>query len=255
MKVKKQTVSTILTVIGGVGVVVTAVMAVKATPKALKKIEEAEEIKGEELTNFEKIKVAGTTYIPTLVVGASTVACMVGANILNTRQQAALMSAYAFLDSSYKDYRRKLIELHGEEAHEEIVNALAIEKAQDTWITANSFVSNTCLSTDKACGEPVLFYDSWSGRYFENTIEQVMAAEYHINRNFTLRGYVTLNEFYTFLGLEETDHGDGLGWTVEDELYWVDFNHRKVELEDGLEVIILESDWDPSSDFLEYYYY
>ena len=67
--------STVLTCLGGVGFVTTTVMAIKATPKALKKIETAEQEKGEELSKWETVKVAGTTYLPTILVGASTNAC------------------------------------------------------------------------------------------------------------------------------------------------------------------------------------
>lgn len=67
--------STVLTCLGGVGVVATTVMAIKATPKALKKIETAEQEKGEELSKWETVKVAGTTYLPTILVGASTNTC------------------------------------------------------------------------------------------------------------------------------------------------------------------------------------
>ena len=51
--------STVLTALGGVGVVITSAMAVKATPKALKKIETAEQKKGEQLSKWEKVKIAG----------------------------------------------------------------------------------------------------------------------------------------------------------------------------------------------------
>ena len=67
--------STVLTCLGGVGVVTTTVMTIKATPKALKKTETAEQEKGEELSKWETVKVAGTTYLPTILVGASTIAC------------------------------------------------------------------------------------------------------------------------------------------------------------------------------------
>lgn len=246
--------STILTCVGGVGVVATAIMAVKATPKATRLIEEAKKEKQEELTTFEKFKIAGPVYAPTVLMGVGTLTCIFGANALNKRQQAALVSAYAMIDSSYKEYKQKLKEIYGDEAHEEIVNAIAVEKAKDVGITASSLCANTCLTDDEACGDPVLFYDEWSSRYFESTIEQVITAEYHLNRNFVLRGYTVLNELYEFLGLEPTDYGSTVGWCVEDELYWIDFDNRKVELDDGLECYIIETPWGPSADYAEYYY-
>lgn len=249
----KRNGSTILTCAGAVGLLVTGVMAAKATPKALKKIEEAKEEKGEDLTKLEAIRVAGPSYIPTVLVGVSTIACMFGANVLSKRNQAALASAYALLDSSYKEYKETLKELYGEEAHQNIMDHIVIEKAKEVGITAESLCANTCLTDDESCGDPVLFYEEWSGRYFESTIEQVITAQYHTNRNFVLRGYTPLNELYEFLGLEPTDYGSALGWAVEDELYWIDFNHRKVTMDDGLECYIIETPWGPSPDFLEYY--
>lgn len=243
----KRNSSTILTCAGGVGVVATSVMAVKATPKAMKLLEEAKKEKGDELTKMETVKVVGPTYIPTIITGTATLACIFGANVLNKRQQAALMSAYALLDTKYKEYKSKVKEIYGEEAHQEIVNKIMIEKAEDVYVHSECLCASCDLSTEENDGEPKLFYDEHSNRYFEATIEQVIQAEYHLNRNFTLRGYVYLNEFYEFLGVETTDYGSVLGWAVnDDEIYWVDFNHRKVIMDDGLEVYIIETPYGPS---------
>ena len=163
------------------------------------------------------------------------------------------MSAYALLDQSYKDYRRKLKELYGEEADQEILDAIAIEKAEDQYISAGYFATNCDLSTEEHSSKPKIFYDEYSKRFFETTIEQVMAAEYHVNRNYVLRGYSVLNELYDFLGLEPTDAGQIMGWAPLDEgMYWIEFNHRKAELEDGTEFYILEMPFEPSIDYEEY---
>lgn len=251
----KRNASTILTSIGGVGVITTTILAVKVTPKALKALEEARDEKGEELNKLEVVKVAGPAYIPSVLTGVGTLACIFGANALNKRQQAALISAYALLDQSYKEYKDKLKELYGEEAHQKIVDAIAVEKAKEVGVTAPTAVANTTLTDEEPCGDPVLFYDEFGSRYFESTIEQVIAAEYHLNRNFVLRGYTVLNEFYDFLGIEPTDYGSTVGWSVEDEFYWIDFNHRKVTMDDGLECYIIETPYGPSVEALEYYYY
>lgn len=95
----KRNASTILTCAGGAGVVATSVMAVKATPKVLRILDQAKEEKNDKLTKFEIVKMAGPVYIPTFLVGAGTLACIFGANILNKRQQAALISAYALLEN------------------------------------------------------------------------------------------------------------------------------------------------------------
>ena len=244
---------TILTCIGAVGVVTTAALSVKATPKALQRLEEAKEEKGEELTKFEMVKAAGPSYIPAVISGVGTLACIFGANTLSRHQQAALSSAYALLDNSFKEYKAKLKELYGEEAHENIIDAIAAEKAGDVYIQ-NGYMCGSCDLAVEEHGTPRLFYDEHSGRYFEATIEQVITAEYHLNRNYILRGYSYLNEFYEFLGIEETDYGSVLGWAPKDEgEYWIEFNHRKVLIDDDLECIIIEMPFEPTYDFLEYY--
>lgn len=250
----KRNASTILTCIGGIGVVGTAILAVNATPKALRVLEEAKEEKGEELTVMEKVVVAGPKFVPAIVVGAATVTCIFGANVLNKRKQAALISAYALIDKSYSEYKDKLKELYGEETHQNIVDSIAIEKAKDTHINAATLGTMCDTSLEDDYSEPVLFYDEYSNRYFEASIEQVILAEYHVNRNLVLRGYTPLNELYDFLGLEPTEYGSTVGWSVEDELYWIDFNHRKVLLDDTLECYIIETPWGPSVEALEYYY-
>lgn len=247
--------STILTCIGGVGLIATTITAAKATPKAIKLIEQAEKEKREELTKFEKFKMAAPEYVPTAILGVSTLVCIFGANSLNKKQQAALVSAYTLVDTSYKRYKNKLVELYGKESHDKIVEELAIEKAEDININADTLGSNTSLTVDGFEGDTMLFYEEYSGRYFESTVERVMAAEYHLNRNFVLRGYAILNEFYIFLGLEPTDYGSEVAWCVEEELYWIDFNHRLVTLDDGLECCIIETPWHPNTDWKDYHYY
>lgn len=250
----KRNASTILTCAGGIGVVVTAVLAAKAAPKANKRLERAEEKKGENLSKTEKFKIATPAYIPTIVAGAATITCIFGANILNKRTQAALVSAYALIDTSYKEYKNKLKELYGEEAHEKIVEAIAIERTEDIYIHSECLCNGCDLTSEDGCGDDVLFYDEFTGRYFESTIEKVIVAEYHLNRNFTLRGYAVLNEFFEFLGLPTTDYGSVVGWAVnDDELYWIDFNHRKVTMDDGLECYIIETPWGPTAEYMDYY--
>lgn len=124
----KRKAPTLLTFAGATGVVTTTIMAVKATPKAVKLLEEAEKDKGCELSTFEKVKVAAPIYIPTAVVGLSTVFCIFGANTLNKNSQAAITSAYALLDSSYKEYKSKFKELYGDEANEKVESEIAESK-------------------------------------------------------------------------------------------------------------------------------
>lgn len=233
--------STILTTIGAIGVVGTSVLAVKATPKALDILQEATEEKGDKLTKTEVILNVGPVYIPAFLMGAATIGCIFGANVLNKKQQAALTSAYVLLDNSYKEYRKTVGDIFGEEADTQVMTAIAKNK-YDGHIPREDYK---------------LYYDEWSDRYFEVPEEKMQNAEYLLNRNLALQGYASLNEFYFFLGQPPTEVGEILGWSESflHEMHgytWIDFEHTVVPFADGLECRMIGMDYRPSPDYMCY---
>ena len=233
----KRNSSTILTCVGAAGVIATTITAVKATPKALVLLENAKKEKGEELTRLEKVKIAGPVYIPTAVLGMTTLACVFGANFLNQRTQASLMSAYALIDSGYKDYRKKVDELYGNDAGNQVKAGIVKDKYETEPVPP--------VEDGK-----LLYYDYYSEQYFNATPYQVSRAEYEVNRSLIMDDCVYLNEWYTNLGLEPLDHGYDFGWSTcaNSDTYWqtwIDFHHQKVVMDDGLECIIISFMQDP----------
>ena len=238
----KRNSSTILTCIGGIGVVATSVLTAKATPKVSLLLKQAEEDKGDKLTKMETVRVAAPVYIPAILVGASTIACIFGANALNKCQQASMISAYALLENSYKEYKRKVKDVYGEEAEKDVLVEIAKDRYEDGFERDEN---------------KQLFYDEFSGRYFESTIENVRRAECELNRLLSVEFVASLNEFYDLLGIERTDYGDCLGWSsyelVECFCYsWVDFEHTQVTLDDGLECTIITMSFEPTCAFENY---
>lgn len=235
--------STILTVVGAAGVVATSVLSVKATPKALLLLEEAKKEKGDDLTPVETVKVAWKPYIPAVITGVSTIACIFGVNHLSKRGQASLMSAYAVLDRSYKEYREKVEELYGNENGD--ANTNIRNKIMETKIDKTRVLDD----------QKELFFDWQSMRYFESTFEEVRRAEYIFNQNFTMSGFASLNEFYDILGIPRVDYGYQLGWSTvyNDEVYGYDgleFEYEKAVMEDGLECWILTMPCPPTLDYM-----
>lgn len=238
----KRNAPTILTCVGGVGVIATAVTAVKATPKAMQLLELAEKQKGGSLTNLEKFKIAGPVYIPSIVIGVSTLACVFGANALNKRQQASLMSAYAMLDSSYKEYKSKVNEVYGDEASNQVVEKVAEDKYNPDIVEGDG---------------TQLFYDEFSGRFFRSTMDKVLWAEYELNRDLVMRDWATINDLYDYLKLPKVDGGDLIGWSpgMNMDMYWqswVDFSNRKTVTDDGKEYYIITIFQEPVMDFESY---
>lgn len=240
----KKNASTILTIMGAAGVVATAVTAVQATPKAMRLIDEAKTEKGGELTKWEITQAAAPVYIPSLLIGTSTLACIFGAQVLNKCTQARLASAYALLNSSYNQYRKKAIDIYGEDADQKINEEIAKDKYEE----------------DKPEVEDptqMLFYDIYSQQYFTSTEADVQNAEYLINRSLNIRGYASVKEFYDFLGIKSVDSGEELGWSTGMNLdyywqEWIDFHHQYTIMEDGLECCIIYMMQEPTLEWQNY---
>ena len=238
----KKNSSTILSCVGAVGVVATAVTAVKATPKALELIEERKtELEVEKIPVGEIVKTSWKCYIPSIAIGLSTITCIFGANVLNKRSQAALISAYSLLDSSFKEYKEYTNELYGEDADEKIREAIAKDKYSKLPF--------------KVTEEKQLFYDMISGRYFESTLMEMYRAEYELNRCYAKFGYVCLNDFYDLIGVDRVEGGYDVGWSIDaSNMFYgydcIDFEHELVLLEDGLECYVLITPFPPTADYL-----
>ena len=209
-----------LTITSAIGTVTTAILAAKATPKVLELLKEHND-----LTKLDKVKIAWKPYLPAGISCFATLSCIFGAHYLNVRSQASLVSAYMFIDNSYKEYIAKTKELYGEDADKRIKSAI-IEKNID----------DIDLDNDS-----VLFFDYDSMRYFENTVTDVLKAEDILNQEFAASGIVTLNDLYRLLNMPLTIHGDEYGWIDHGDYYEIEFMHQKTTLNDGLECYILTS--------------
>lgn len=240
----KRNSPTIVSCIGAFGVVATTVAAIKATPKALSLIEDEKarinkqleqgrwQTRVNKLTTAEIIKATWKCYIPTAVIGLSTMVCIFGANTLNKRQQEALASAYILLDNTYKEYKNKVTSLLGEDTNAHIQKSIVEDKYEKTDISIDE--------------EKQLFYEYNYGEFFERTKMEVLNAEYRFNKMFASNGYATLNDFYKLLGLPLTQEGDFIGWSVQEGYSLVDFEHELLIMDDGLECIFINLPISPS---------
>jgi hypothetical protein len=241
MKFWKKHGSTVLTVGACVGVAVTGYLAAQAGAKAEQSARNATE-SGAELTTTDYIRVTCKDYIPPVISGATTIGCIISAHMIDKKQIASLAAAYAVLVQSFQKYRAKVQERYGDGADAEVRQEIAEE---------------TMVETKPAAPEDgkLLFFDEWSNRYYEKTMSEMLYAEYHFNRNYILRGYASLNEFYAFLDVPPVPEGDAVGWSfdngVEMGYEWVDFHHTKNELDDGLEVYILSFPFSPAVIFAD----
>lgn len=210
--------ATILSILAAGGVVGTAYLSGKAALKASENLEKQRKRK-KGINKKEEILTKAEAFIPAGAAAAGTILCIVGANVLNQKRQALLLTTCAYLEKSYADYKTRVNKLVTDEESQFIDKAVEAEQQDED----DRLPPWTGIQT---------FYLEPYGKFFERTMDEVISAEYHLNRNFTLRGYVTLNEFLDFLHLPHVSDGDNIGWDCYsgETTYgysWIDFNHRR----------------------------
>lgn len=220
----------ILTGIGIAGMFTTTVLAVKATPSALRLIEDARYEKGEALTATEKAKACWKCYVPAVVTGVASTACIVGATSVSARRTAALAAAYQISETALSEYREKVVETIGEKKERQVR-----EKVNQDRVEKNPVSKSEVIITEKG---NTLCYDSISGRYFRSDIDKIRKAANELNRVMVYEMYVSLNDFYDELDLDHTRIGDELGWNLDDGLIEPEFSSTIAD--DGTPCIVLD---------------
>ena len=248
----------ILTGIGIAGMITTTVLAVKATPKALQLIEEEKDRRTDKILEgmspnedencwqvvklkpIEVVKVAWKPYIPAVLLGASSVACLIGANSVHAHRQAALYSAYKLSETAFTEYRDKVLETVGEETEKEVRDKVAKDKVEK-----NPASKTEIYMTGK--GES-LFYDPISDRHFMSDIETIRKIVNDLNyaMGYGSEMYVSLSQLYDELGLKHTSISDNIGWNIRDGLIEPDFSSQ---IDEGKPCIVLDWLKVPSYDF------
>lgn len=238
----KKNASTIINIGCSFGVIATGFTSARAALKVRQKLLMAEEEKNDVLTTKETLTVAASSYILPVTVAGVTIGGIFCNHYLNQKEKLALISACTVAAAKLEEFKIKVNEIYGENATKMVTDAINEEKAS---IQAPPFKKP----------ETKLFYEPISGCLIERTETEVLEAEYHFNRNFILRGYANLNEFYDFLGLEHTPEGDVIGWSFEagEAFYgynWIDFEHSEFTTADGLEITEINMPFSPTADYL-----
>lgn len=229
----------ILTAVGLTGMVTSTVLAVKATPLALDLIREAEFEKGEELTKTEVVKATWKPYMPAVGTAIFSMACIIGANSIHMRRSAALATAYKLSQSALHEFKDKAIEVVGEEKVSEIKQKISQDKVDKDPVSKTEVII-----TDKG---KTLMYDTISGRYFESDIEEVKKIVNELNRDMLSDMYISLNQFYSAIGLQHTKAGYDLGWQCDKGLIEVEFGATIAD--DGRPCITIDFPYPPHYGF------
>lgn len=235
----------ILTATGIVGMLGTTIMAVRATPKAIRVIEEKKkETHQEKLPPLEVVKATWKYYLPAAATGIASTACLIKANSINTRRNAALVTAYNLSKTALAEYKEKVVETIGEKKEQMIKDQIAKDKIEKDPVSNHEVIVTERGNT--------LCYDCVFGRYFRSDRDTILRAINKINRNIVAGDmYASLNDFYNEIGLQATVAGYELGWNIDDGEVRIDFSSQLAE--DGTPCLVISYSVAPKYDFNKYY--
>ena len=226
----KKNAPIILTGVGILGFIGTTVMAIKSTPKAMALIEERKkELHQDKLPPVEVVKTTWRCYIPTVVTGAASIGCILKANSISTRRNAALVTAYNLSKTALSEYKDKVVETIGEKKEKAIRESISQDK-----LDKNPVQNNEIIVTERGTTR---CYDGVFGRYFYSDIELINRAINKVNRDIVAYNYASLNDFYSELGLEPIDIGDELGWNIDDGQIDIEYDAKIAS--DGKPAIVI----------------
>ena len=201
---------------GLAGMLTSTIMAVKATPKAMDIIKEEEDYLNRELSTGEKVKLAWKPYIPAALGYCASAALIISANNVNSKRSAMFAGAYKLSEQTLNTYKNKVIETIGEEKEREIHDKVVKEGYKPVMTTHPA--SEVIYGTGQC-----LCHDPLSGRYFNADMDKIRRVENELNYRLMKENMVSLNEFYTELGMECTEMGFKYGWNIDDGLIEIRF--------------------------------
>lgn len=187
------------------------------------------------------VKIAKLYAPAAIVIGASVASVLTGHSVLRKRH-IALAAAYATVDKSFKEYRKRVVDKFGDAIDAGLKHDIKAVEINET-------------VTDEKTGEPKeakklvnaadKFEPNEYARYFlkgnhnwdkggnmEYNLSFLRSQQQYANDLLQAQGYLFLNEVYELLGFKPTKAGQVVGWVYNPKNpvgdNFVDFGMRKV---------------------------
>jgi hypothetical protein len=225
----------ILTGVGVVGVVTSGVLASKATLKLDPIVQEiklgveiADNLKLEKnadeysSTDYKRdvtrAYVRGSLdiiklYGPAVTMAAASVACLISAQGIMHKRNAAIAAAYKSVEQSFSEYRKRVVDELGIDKERDIRAGLRTEevKGEDGKV-------ETVTRFDGTKASPYARFFDETNKHWEKKSEYNLQFLKNVQNNMNDRlrahGHVFLNDVYDVLGFDRTSDGAIVGWVI-----------------------------------------
>lgn len=237
----------ILVISGVVGMVAAAVMACKETTQLQELVDKAredinnvtdylespeakdegyDEEKAKKAITALKFRAVGSVaklYAPSVALGVCSITAILASNNILHKRNVALTAAYTALETSFKDYRDKVVERFGEQVDKELKYGLTKEIVKEKVIDENgkekTVKKEIDVVDDKLNSPYAKFFDQTSSYWEKNPEYNMMflnTQQSYFNDLLKVRGHVFLNEIYDALDIPRTSIGAVCGWVYDE---------------------------------------
>lgn len=192
-------------------------------------------------------------WAPTVTCGAASTAMILGGTGIMKKRYTCVLAAYKLAESSFKEYRRRVVEELGPDMdlyfkdgirREKVKVEEIDEKGKKTKVTKEVTVVDPNMPSQYA-----RFFDESSRRWKPNSEYNLLflrGVQNEMNDHLKIQGHLFLNEVYDALDIPRTKEGAVVGWVIgEAGDNYVDFgiwNSSKAKSRDfvnGFEEVIL----------------
>lgn len=239
----------ILVVTGAIGVVTSAVMACKATRKIDDILDEAkkdvdvihecstnenfkdkyseEDAKKDLIITYSRAAIKfAKLYGPSVALGALSLGCIFASNNILRKRGIAIAAAYTAIDTTFKEYRKRVVERFGEEVDRELKYNLKAKKATKKVVDEETGETKTVKKTEYTAEDPTgysdyaRFFDEYCNCWEKDPEYNLMflrTQQSYANDLLKSRGHLFLNEVYDMLGIPRTKAGQVVGWVYNED--------------------------------------
>lgn len=249
LKVRKHS-PEILVISGVVGVVTSSVLACKATTKLdsimSESKEQVEKIHGyieengytEEYTEQDSKKdlaivytqsafKVGKLYAPSVILGAASIAAILGGHNILRKRNIALATAYTALNTSFKDYRNRVIERFGKELDKELRFNIKSKEFDEKSVDEKGKEKIQKKTVQVTDASEIEGYSPYAKFYDDGCIGWEKDPELNLmflrrqqdaaTERLKSQGYLFLNDVYDMVGIPRTKAGQVVGWIYDEK--------------------------------------
>jgi hypothetical protein len=172
-------------------------------------------------------------YGPAILLGISSIACILGGHKIMKARNLALVAAYKAVHEGFIAYRKRVIEEHGENIDYMYKNGLkAVDIVTPEYIDENGKKHKPEKKTVMEMKDPnglsvyARFFDESCSQWSKTPEYNLMflkAQQNYFNDMLKARGHVFLNEVYDALGIPRSGAGAIVGWVIGKGDDFIDF--------------------------------